>query len=215
VSPACSGSRPRTGGSARSRPPAKRAVNHAGYERCTHADRAGNPACEPGCGQSSRSDAYPSYHAGRPPATATSPCNRAENNAASGEELARARGTDSRSGHDPVGSHPGLFASADHQGRALVHSMGRARRPGGRRTDDHRRGADRPLQLAMPACRHNLDVARRRRLVRHHHIRSRSRCHGTYRHGGFPRTPDRRPVCGARHPSRTGLDCPSPAHVAP
>ena len=61
MSPAGSGSRTRTGGSARSRPPAKRAVNHAGYERCTHADRTGNPACEQGCGQSSRSDAYPSY----------------------------------------------------------------------------------------------------------------------------------------------------------
>ena len=158
MSPTGSGSRTRTGGSARSWPPAKRAVNHAGYERWTHADRAGNPACEQGCGQSSRSDAYPGYHVGRPPRTATSPCNRAGKNAASGEELARARGIDSRSCHDPVGSHLGLFASVDHQGRALVHSMGRARRPGGRWTDDNRRGADRPLQLAMPACRRFLDV---------------------------------------------------------
>ena len=63
--------------------------------------------------------------------------------------------------------------------------------------------------LCLPAAVSST-FARRRRLVRHHHIRSRSRCHGRYRHGGFPRTPDRRPVRGARHPSRTGLYCPSP-----
>lgn len=205
VSPAGSGSRTRTGGSARSWSPARKGVNHAGYEQWMHADRTPSPACQHGCGHSSGSDASRSNPAAR------SPSSRSKKKTVAGKRLARARGTHGRSCHDPMGFHPGLFASASHKGRALARSMGRARRPGGRRTDGNRRGADRPLQLAMPACRRYLDLARHRRLVRHHHIGSRSCCHGSYRHGDFPRTPDGRPVCGARHPSRTALYSLSPA----